>query len=249
MTKRSFSGQLNMYDFFREPVLDENGAPKDAEMVSFTPEFKEDKDDDLEVIDFNLDTELDAKKLVNKADQVISKISAKARQTDEEIWIEEQIALRRKKKPKARSIDEQDEFTQENIFSSLNIEEPTKEVSKEEVSKKEVSKKEGKKKAQNAVGFKKKKIEDVVPSDDVNVHNTDVIDDLEGKDIVMKRIFVNAKGKKTIIAYINYNKVYERMLDDIPQLMEFSNSAEAVSYYVDRMHAYQDTPDFKELKD
>lgn len=53
---------------------------------------------------------------------------------------------------------------------------------------------------------------------------------------VMQKTFRNKTTKQiAVIAYLNYNKVYQKIWDEEPVIYQFEQSKDAVDYYVNQM--------------
>lgn len=56
---------------------------------------------------------------------------------------------------------------------------------------------------------------------------------LENQQAVMQKTFRSRTTKQTaVIAYLNYNKVYQKIWDEEPVIYQFEQSKDAVDYYV-----------------
>lgn len=68
--------------------------------------------------------------------------------------------------------------------------------------------------------------------------------------IAMQKTFRNCTTKKTaVIAYLNYNKVYQKDWDEEPIIYRFEQSKDAVDYYVSQLEKFSEDKQVEVLKE
>lgn len=71
-----------------------------------------------------------------------------------------------------------------------------------------------------------------------------------GGEVVMQKTFRNrTTGKTAVIAYLNYNKVYQKMWDEEPLIYQFKQAKDAVDYYVSRMERFTEDKQIEVAKE
>ena len=59
--------------------------------------------------------------------------------------------------------------------------------------------------------------------------------------VVMQKTFRNrTTGKTAVIAYLDYNKVYQKIWENEPLIYQFEQSKDAVDYYVSQMERFSE---------
>lgn len=68
--------------------------------------------------------------------------------------------------------------------------------------------------------------------------------------VVMQKTFRNrTTGKTAVIAYLNYNKVYQKVWDEKPSIYQFEQSKDAVDYYVSQMERFSEDKQIERIKE
>ena len=68
--------------------------------------------------------------------------------------------------------------------------------------------------------------------------------------IVMQKTFRNrVTGETAVLAYLNYNKVYQKIWDKQPLIYQFEQSKDAVDYYVSQMEQFSENRQIEVLKE
>lgn len=73
---------------------------------------------------------------------------------------------------------------------------------------------------------------------------------LDSQQAVMQKTFRNRITNRTaVIAYLNYNKVYQKIWDEEPIVYQFEQSKDAVDYYVNQIGQFLDDNQIELLKE
>lgn len=69
-------------------------------------------------------------------------------------------------------------------------------------------------------------------------------------EVVMQKTFLSSTTKQTaVIAYLNYNKVYQKIWEGEPIIYQFEQSKDAVDYYVSQMAQFSEDKQIEVLKE
>lgn len=65
--------------------------------------------------------------------------------------------------------------------------------------------------------------------------------DVSKQQVAMQKTFRNCEtGEIAVIAYLNYNKVYQKLWNEAPIIYQFEKSKDAVDYYVSLMEQFSE---------
>lgn len=69
-------------------------------------------------------------------------------------------------------------------------------------------------------------------------------------EVVMQKTFLSSTTKQTaVIAYLNYNKVYQKIWEGEPIIYQFEQSKDAVDYYVSQIAQFSEDKQIEVLKE
>ena len=68
--------------------------------------------------------------------------------------------------------------------------------------------------------------------------------------VVMQKTFRNrTTGKTAVIAYLDYNKIYQKIWEEEPLIYQFEQSKDAVDYYVSQMKRFSEDKQIEIVKE